>query len=129
MEPPGNAARREHEIAGQLLDTRSAQALAAARIQPPAYILKELGERPADPAKARVWDRGVQGVESYRLEHGVKDQRSAFGPEPQDVPARAACVAARRRLTEAQRRLGLDRQLTKTRQRARSIGRDLGIGL
>jgi hypothetical protein len=94
MEPPGSAARREREIAGQLLDTRSAQALAAVRIEPPAYIARELGERPADSAKARVWDRGAQGIEGYRLEHGVKDQRSAFGREPKSAAARAAREAA-----------------------------------
>ena len=54
MEPPGSEARREREIAGQLLAARSAQALAAARIEPPSYIVKELGERPADPAKAKT---------------------------------------------------------------------------
>jgi conjugative relaxase-like TrwC/TraI family protein len=127
MEPPGIEARREREIADQLLATRSAQALTAARIEPPAYIVKELGQRPADPAKAKTWDRGVQGVEGYRLEHGVKDQRSAFGREPQDAAARAVREAARRRHAETQRRLGLE-QLVKTRQRTRGIERGLGIG-
>jgi hypothetical protein len=127
MEPPRSEARREREIAGQLLDTRSAQALAAARIEPPAYILKELGQRPADPAKAKAWDRGVHGIESYRLQNVVKDTRNAFGREPQDAVARAAREAARRRLAETQRRLGLE-HLVKTRQRTRSIERGLSIG-
>jgi hypothetical protein len=126
MEPPGTEARRECEIAGQLLATRSAQALAAARIEPPSYIVKELGQRPADPAKAKTWDRGVRGVEGYRLEHGVKDTHNAFGREPQDAVARAVREAARRRLVETQRRLGLEHQL-QTRQRTRSIKRGLGI--
>ena len=108
MEPPSSEARREREIAGQLFDTRSAQALAAARIEPPPYIVKELGQRPADPVKAKTWDRGVHGIESYRLENGVKDQRSAFGREPQDAVAQAVREAARRRLAETQRRLGLE---------------------
>jgi conjugative relaxase-like TrwC/TraI family protein len=126
MEPPGTEARREREIADQLLATRSAQALAAAQIEPPAYIVKELGQRPADPAKAKTWDRGVQGVEGYRLEHGVKDTRNAFGREPQDAVARAVREAAQRRLVETQRRLGLEHQL-QTRQKTRSIERGLGI--
>jgi hypothetical protein len=128
MEPPSSAARREREIADQLLATRSAQALAAARIEPPAYIVKELGERPADPAKVRIWDCGVQGVERYRLECGVKDQRNAFGHEPQDAAARAIREAARRRLAETQRRLGFEQQLAKTRQRTRSVERGFSIG-
>jgi hypothetical protein len=129
MEPPGTEVRREREIAAQLLDTRSAQALAAARIEPPSYIVKELGERPADPIKARAWDHGVQGVERYRLGYGVKDTRSALGPEPQDAAARVARQEVQRRLAETQRRLGLEQQLTRTRDLTRSIGRDLGIGL
>jgi conjugative relaxase-like TrwC/TraI family protein len=128
MEPPSSEARREREIADQLLAVRSAKALTAARIEPPAYIVKELGQRPADPAKAKTWDRGVQGIEGYRLEHGVKDTRSAFGREPQDAVARAAREAARRRLAETQRRLGLESQLTQRRQRTRSIERGFGIG-
>jgi conjugative relaxase-like TrwC/TraI family protein len=129
MEPPSSEARREREIADQLLATRSAQGLAAARIEPPSYIVKELGQRPADPTKARTWDRGVQGVEGYRLENGVKDTRNAFGREPQDAGGRVAREAARRRLAETQRRLGLEQQLAMTRDRTRSIERDLGIGL
>ncbi len=127
MERPGTEARREREIADQLLATRSAQALAAARIEPSSYIVKELGQRPADPAKARTWDRGVQGIESYRLEHRVKDTRNAFGREPQDAVARAVREAARRRLVDTQRRLGLEQQL-RTGQRTRSIERGFGIG-
>jgi hypothetical protein len=129
MELPGTEVRHEREIAAQLLDARSAQALTAARIEPPSYIVKELGERPADPIKARAWDHGVQGVERYRLEHGVRDKSDAFGREPQDALARATRETAQRRLAEAQRRLGLEQQLTRTRELTRSIGRDLGIGL
>jgi conjugative relaxase-like TrwC/TraI family protein len=126
VEPPGTEARREREIAAQLLDVRSAQALTAARIEPPSYIVKELGERPADPTRATAWDRGVQRVERYRLEHGVRDQGNAFGREPQDALARATREAAQRRLAEVQRRLGLEQQLTKTRER--SIERGFSIG-
>jgi Mrp family chromosome partitioning ATPase len=129
MQPPGTEVRRERELAEQLLNQRAAQAVAAARIEPPAYIVNVLGERPADPARARAWDRGVQGVESYRLEHSIRDKGSAFGREPQDATARAAREAAQRRLAEIQRRLGLEQQLAMTRERTRSIGRDLGIGL
>lgn len=128
MQPPGTAARREREIAGQLLDARSSQALAAARIAPPPYIVKELGRRPTDPDKAKAWDRGVRGIEGYRLEHGVKDTGSAFDREPQGAVARAAREAARQRLAGAQRRLGLEQQRIKTRQQGRGIERGFGIG-
>ncbi|HEX4464898.1 MAG TPA: MobF family relaxase [Solirubrobacterales bacterium] len=122
IEPPRSEARREREIASRLLDARSAQALTAARIEPPAYVVKELGERPADPTEARAWDRGVQGVERYRLEHGVKDKSNALGHEPDDALARMAREAAQRRLGEVQRRLNLEHQLTRSRE-LRSIER------
>jgi hypothetical protein len=128
MEPPSTEVRREREIAAQLLDTRSAQALTAARIEPPSYIVKELGERPTDPAEARAWDRGVQGVERYRLEHGVRDKSDAFGHEPQDALARMTREAAQRRLAEVQRRLNLEHQLDRTRE-LRSIERGFDISM
>lgn len=130
MEPPGTAARREREIADQLLAARSAQALTASKIEPPSYIVKELGERPEpdDPARAKAWDHGVQGIERYRLEHGVKDTRNAFGREPQSAAERAAQKAAQRRIADSRRRLGLEQQQAR-RERTRSIERDFGIGL
>jgi hypothetical protein len=79
MQPPGTQVRRERELTEQLLARRAAQELAAARIEPPAYIVKELGERPTEPAKARVWDQGVREIEGYRLEHGVTDTVRVFG--------------------------------------------------
>ena len=88
MEAPGDTARREREIAEQLLAERSTQALTAAQIKTPRYIAEELGERPADPAKREAWDRGVKAIEGYRSEHGVTDKRRAFGREPAvDLPA------------------------------------------
>jgi conjugative relaxase-like TrwC/TraI family protein len=129
MEPSGTEVRLEREIAGRLLDARSAQALTAARIEPPSYILKELGERPTDPTRARAWDRGVQGVERYRLEHGVRDKSNAFGHEPQDALARTTREAAQRRLAEIQRRLNLEQQLTRTREITRSVERGFDISM
>ena len=128
MEAPGDTARRERAIAEQLLAERSTQALTAARIKTPRYIIKELGERPADPTKAKAWDRGVKTIEGYRQEHGVTDKRRAFGREPESISQRAAREAAQRRLREAQLRLGRERQLTQERKRARSIERGFGIG-
>jgi hypothetical protein len=43
IQPPSTEVRRERELAEQLLAQRSAQALAAARIEPPSYVVKELG--------------------------------------------------------------------------------------
>jgi conjugative relaxase-like TrwC/TraI family protein len=111
MQAPGTEVRRERELAEQLLARRAAQALAAARIEPPAYIVKELGERPTEPAKARVWDQGVREIEGYRLEHGVTDTARVFGPKPPEPGERLDRQHAKRRLTDHQRRLELEHRL------------------
>jgi conjugative relaxase-like TrwC/TraI family protein len=111
IEPPGTEARRERELAEQLLDQRAAKALAAARIEPPSYVVEELGERPTEPSKARVWDQGVRKVERYRLEHGVTDRESAFGPKPPEPGERLAHKEAERSLADHQRRLELQHRL------------------
>jgi len=128
MEPPGSALRRERAIADQLLAEREEQMLTAVRLSPPSYVVKELGERPSDPAKGKAWDRGVKEIESYRQEHGVTDKRHAFGREPQSVSQRALREAAQRRLRETQLRLGRERQLAQERKRVRSIERGFSIG-
>ena len=63
VELPRTGARRDAQTVSQLLAEREAKELLAARLAPPPYISKELGERPTDPRKAKEWDRAVQGVE------------------------------------------------------------------
>jgi conjugative relaxase-like TrwC/TraI family protein len=111
MQAPGTEVRRERELAEQLLAQRAAQALAAARIEPPPYIVKELGERPAEPTKARVWDQGVREIERYRLEHGVTDTARVFGPKRPEPGERLDRQHAKRRLAEHQHELRLERRL------------------
>jgi hypothetical protein len=125
MEPPTDSARREQAIAERLLTERTEQALAAARIKPPSYVKKELGERPSDPTKAKAWDRGVRGIEGYRRKYGVTDKNSALGKKAKGASQRAARARAQRRVQEAQRRLGRVQQLG----RSRDTGRGFGIGL
>jgi hypothetical protein len=123
MERPETEVRRERELAEQLLARRAAQALAAARIEPPSYVVKELGERPAEPTKARVWDKGVREIEGYRLEHGVSDPARAFGPKPPEPGERLVYKEARRSLADHQRRLELAHRLEI---RERTIELDIG---
>jgi hypothetical protein len=78
---PSGSARRELAVADRVLAERRELAITAARIAPAAYITKELGERPSDPAKRQAWDRGVAQIERYRQEHGVRDPNKAFGRE------------------------------------------------
>ena len=106
LEPLRDDARRESTAIRQVLSEREEQALTAARLSPPPYIVKELGERPREPAKAKAWDQGVKTIESYRQEHGVTDRQGAFGREPRSNSQKAAREAAQRRVREAQLRLG-----------------------
>jgi conjugative relaxase-like TrwC/TraI family protein len=128
MQAPGAAARQEHEIAAQVLAKQEAQMLTALAIKPPPYILRELGERPAERFKGEGWDRAVHRIEGYRQEYGITNQRSALGREPKDSSQRMARRSAEASLREAQRRLGLQRQLAKSRERGIGIERSLGIG-
>jgi len=129
MRQPTSEARLEHQVAEQLLATRQAQSLTALGVDPPPYIVKELGERPSDPAKGRAWDSGANAIEDYRRGHGIEDKRSAIGHEPKGNAERWAWKTASRRLEEAQRSLRLERQLARTRQLVRSAARGIGIEL
>ncbi len=121
---PEDRARQELAAVDRVLAQRRQVALAATRIAPPAYVVKELGERPSGPRQRKAWERGVEAVEGYRQEHGIKDSRNALGPNPKAARERAARDAARRRLREAQRDLGMGRDLGRSKKR----GMGLGIG-
>ncbi len=120
MPPVEHQARQELAVAEQILDERLQAAVLAVRLAPPAYIKKELGERPSDPAKRKAWDRGVVEIEGYRQRHGVKDPNRALGREGEQTAQRAAL----RRIQETQRVLGLGPHAP----RERDLGRSLGIG-
>ena len=123
VEPPTYDARRELSVTRQVLAEREERVMTAMRISPPDYIVKELGERPTDPVKARAWDNGVKGIEGYRQENGITDTQRALGLWPKGGAERARRESAERRLRESQRRLGLERQLAQSRERARSMER------
>jgi hypothetical protein len=129
MLPPSSHARLEHQVAKQLLVARQAQGLTALGIDPPPYIVRELGERPVGPDKGRAWDEGAKAIDRYRREHGFEDKRSALGHEPEGNGERWAWKAAHRSLEDAQRNLHLERQLARTKEMTRSAERDFGIEL
>ena len=124
VEPPTNAARRAHNIARGELAERDARELLAIRLATPAYVIRELGERPSHPRLGRAWDRGVSAIQGYRRERGITDTTSALGERPKAGIDRAAQGTAQRRIREAQRRLGLDQHLEHTQ----SLERDMGFG-
>jgi hypothetical protein len=124
--PVEHRARAEAAVIDHLLAERQRAELAALRISPPAYIVKELGERPGDLRKRSTWDRAAQGIEGYRKENGVRDRDSALGPRPDRGAERAQWEAQQRRLRESQRRLGLEQ--ARSRDLKRGAQRSLGIG-
>ena len=121
--------RREREIARQVLIERAEPAILAARLAPPSYVVKELGERPVDSEKAKTWDRGVKGIETYRHEHGITDAGSALGRKPESGADRLSHYRARNAIREAQRRLGRQQQLDRSAQRSRDASRDTGMDI
>ncbi len=108
----------------EALSERLRLAVAAAHVSPPPYVVKELGERPEDPAKRQIWDRAVRGIEGYRQQHGIEDAHRAFGPEPKPRAARTGWEHAMQQLWRSQRALGRDRPIA----RIRGLGRSLEIG-
>lgn len=122
MSVPGDAARRELAVADRVLAERRQLAITAAGIAPPPYITNELGERPSDPTKRAVWDRGVSEIERYRQLHGIQDPSRALGRQRERE--RETQRAMQRRLNEIQGVLGLGQHAS----RERDPGRGLGIG-
>ena len=82
LAPVVHRARAESAVIDHLLAERGRLELLALRISPPAYILKELGERPKDPDKRAAWDRGAEGIEGYRKQPGIGGRDSALGRRP-----------------------------------------------
>lgn len=119
--PLTDTATRENTVAGQVLAERRELAVIAARLAPPAYITKELGERPTDPEKRRSWEAGVRTIEGYRQEHGVKDRDHAFGQDTSRSAARAR-EQAQQRLRQSRRELGRIKEATRTRDMDFSLG-------
>jgi hypothetical protein len=52
---------------------------------PPSYISKIIGPRPAGGESDRAWVKAVIEVEKYRQEHNITDRRTTLGPEPSDI--------------------------------------------
>ncbi|HEX3239653.1 MAG TPA: MobF family relaxase [Solirubrobacterales bacterium] len=120
----GHQARAESAVIDHVIAERERAAFLAARTSPSDYIVRELGERPTDPAKRQTWDRAVRGIEGYRQQHGIRDRDNLLGAEPESHAGRAARQAQERRLRQSQRELG--RKVTATR--TQSLSKGMGIG-
>jgi hypothetical protein len=114
-------ARAEMAVIDHLLAERERAALAAVRISPPDYIVRELGERPVEASRRATWDAAVRGIEGYRQQHGIRDRDTAIGAEPSDRTARRARERAAESIKRAQRRLELERVQRIERTRSMEI--------
>jgi conjugative relaxase-like TrwC/TraI family protein len=121
LDPVEHRAQAEAAVIDYLLAERGRAELAALRISPPAYIVKELGERPSDLRKRVIWDRAAEGIEGYRKQHGIGDRDSALGRRPDRGRERAQWEAQQRRLRESQRRLGREQARSREVQRGAEI--------
>ena len=122
--PVRHEARVELAGAEVVLAERRAAAITAAKLSPPPYITKELGERPSDPALRKSWDKGVSEIERYRQEHGVKDPNRALGRE-RGKEHDWSRQQARRLLQQRQ----VELQRTQERDIGREAGHSMEIGL
>jgi hypothetical protein len=128
LDPVAHRARAQVAVIDYLLAERGRVQLAALRISPPPYILKELGQCPSDPHRRSTWDRVAQGIEGYRKENGIRDKDSALGARPDSGPKRAQWEAQQRRVRESQRRLGREQARGREVELGRGRERSLGIG-
>lgn len=116
MPAVAHTARAQTAVIEHALDRRLRLRVLAARLSPPAYIAKELGERPTDPARRKAWDRGAAEIERYRQRHGVNDPERALGWQ-----RTAEQRADQRRICKSHRALGRE-------DRERDLGRSTRPG-
>ncbi len=117
-------ARVELSNADIVLAERRHAAITAAKLSPPGYITRELGERPSDPERRKSWDKGVSEIERYRQEHGIKGPEHALGRE-RGHEHDWNREHARQRLQQRQAEL----QRTQGRDIGREAGHSMEIGL
>jgi conjugative relaxase-like TrwC/TraI family protein len=76
-------ARRLDQITGVLAD-RVDRAVRRAINDAPGYLTRALGPCPTDGTPVAGWIDAATLIETYRLEHGITDKRSALGRQPRD---------------------------------------------
>lgn len=119
----GHAARAERAVIDQAIAERIAARMAAVRLDPPRYITAELGERPTDPARREAWESAARGIETWRMEHGIRDGDTALGHGREAGGDRRSRELAEQAIRRARRELGLEQ--VRARERAIEMGPEL----
>jgi hypothetical protein len=92
-----------------VLKERIRQNIVRSVAEPPNYILRTIGPRPAGSAADRSWVSAVVAIERYRVDHDVTDRRTALGPEPRQWQASLDWYAAHETIADARVQLGIRR--------------------
>jgi conjugative relaxase-like TrwC/TraI family protein len=111
-----------------VLKDRIRQNIVRSVAEPPNYIVRTIGPRPAGGAADRSWVSAVVAIESYRVDHDVTDRRSALGPEPRHWQESLDWYAAHETVADVQVQLGIrrpERQLPALEVEGPSL--DLGL--
>jgi ATP-dependent exoDNAse (exonuclease V) alpha subunit len=117
--PAGGSRELQGELAvvDSVLAERRRLAITAARISPPAYVTRALGDRPAEPGPCARWEAGLNAIERYRQEHGVRDREQALGRAPNDAVAGLDWTRTTREVARLAERI-----------RGRELGRAMELG-
>lgn len=111
-----------------VLKERIRQNIVRSVAEPPNYILRTIGARPARAAAGRSWVSAVVAIESYRVDNDVIDRRSALGPQPRHWQVSLDWFAAHETVADTQVQLGIrrpERQLSALQVEGPSL--DLGL--
>jgi conjugative relaxase-like TrwC/TraI family protein len=87
--------RRQAAAIAAVLHDRVHRSICQAAHDPPGYLTRTLGPVPGDQPGYQRWLDAATRIETYRLEHGVTDKRSALGPEPHGAVDRLVWQQAR----------------------------------
>jgi len=95
-------------------EARHQDRLAETAYRPPGWVVEAIGERPAHPSHAAVWDRIVDQALAYHYKYGDRDAPSLidFEPPSKDPSARVAWLRLRRDIAEAGKHLNRDPELS-----------------
>jgi hypothetical protein len=66
-------------LAAEELVQRESEALLALEVDPPEYLVAELGRPPSGPAGLKAWQQAARLIERYRARHEIGDQARPFG--------------------------------------------------
>jgi hypothetical protein len=72
----------DHDLIEAAIDQRQRQQLHALRATPPEWLRWWVGDRPADPIGAAMYDEHVSDLAAYRDTHHLPDDVPGYGPQP-----------------------------------------------